>query len=377
MRYIRLTILFLFPVLFLANCSDPCDAPKAEIKLDLDYYAAIRNLAAKDCDPEVFAPIHPSVGLSLDIQEDLVFELTKYYEEEGNADALFACFPDHAPGDFQGLNDYLFEEVRFFFDVSYNILRSRFESFEESCVEPSMLPGRGGYSFQFLDTLQPVADQLVEIPGKFDILETMRYKDCGEALAMADSVLVGMSDSGAAVSFTGLFNREVMPNPNSPVIGESTVGDSAQINQVLSHPEMKGYLDQSGIEMLWTKADARIGGDKADAGLQLIAVKQRRSGDPIGTRILEAFVGGDDLKPAVRVGLNAAGAKELRELSERNQGRSLAMVLDGVIWQMAKVGQPLIDGRFELTGGLSKQQSQILAAVLLSGALEVPLLRLE
>lgn len=275
--------------------------------------------------------------------------------------------------DFPGVNEETENENSLVFDHSTNVLKNRFAGYEEMCF--SSKRNTESLHIEFVDSLKLEAMDLVTIPGLFDILETVNFGEVGELFTLADSVLADSSmigSGGERRSFLSLFNQDVMPNPQSPVIGESNVGDSTFINQVIRQPKIKSFLAAKKYELMWTKPDAVLGGNKKKAGLRLVVVKDHDPKEAIWRHIREAFVGGVEGQPAVRISLNAAGAMNLRKLTEENRTRSLAMVMDGVVWQLAKVREPLIEGRFELSGGLSKKQSLVLAAVLQGGALEVP-----
>lgn len=275
--------------------------------------------------------------------------------------------------DFSGMGNGAGDENSNVFDHSTNVLKNRFAGYEEMCF--SSEKNAGSFRLEFVDSLKPEATDLVTIPGLFDILETVNFGEVGELFSLADSVLADstmIGKVGNGRTFLSLFNPDVMPNPQSPVIGESNVGDSTLINQVIRHPKIKGFLAARKYALMWTKPDAVLGGNKKNAGLRLVVVKDHDPQKAIWRTIREAFVGGVEGQPAVRISLNAEGAMNLRKLTEENRTRNLAMAMDGVVWQLAKVQEPLIEGKFELSGGLSKKQSEVLAAVLQGGALEVP-----
>ena len=302
--------------------------------------------------------------------DEVAAEFVDQFEEldRGNQAVVFNCFTEANARDLFELKDYISDELGIHRDRSQVVLRRRFEAIEDICA--SIAPQRDvpAYKVGFAHAYDSIATELVTITGRFQVYETVPYSELSEYLSLCDTVMV---KEGIEGSFVGLFNPDVMPNPRSPVVGESTPRDSARINRILEHPLLSN-AEKNGIKMMWTKADARVGGDKKDAGLQLVATKTTNRKD-MGDNIMDAFVGGEDDRPAVRISLNAYGARVLRDLSEDNNGKYLAMAVDGVIWQLAKVSEPLIQGKFELSGGLSKTQSEILATVLKSGRLTAPL----
>ena len=369
----RSTYIFLGLLTILSSfvgCSDPCDVPRIEIQVEVDYVYGLEDLLDRFCKSSVDnwgQAIQDSKGKwPNEVAADFVAQFEEL--DRGNQAVILGCFPQSNAKDLIELTEYLTEEFEILRDRSQTVLRRRFEAFEDICASIAPQKDAPAYKVGFAHAYDSIATELVTIPGRFQVYETVPYSELGNFLSLCDTVMAQDSMEG---SFVGLFNPDVMPNPRSPVVGESTVEDSARINRILEH-RLVANSELTGIKMMWTKADARVGGDKKDAGLQLVATKYTQR-DDMGDYIMDAFVGGEDDRPAVRISLNAMGARILRQLSEENNGRSLAMVVDGVIWQLAKVNEPLIQGRFELSGGLSKPQSEILAAVLKSGKLSAPL----
>ncbi len=384
MKYYLFFASCLFISLSFWGCSDPCEGAKTEMTVDLDQAVFLKQLAGENLNPG-FIRVVDSISNSVKpYNQSLLFDLIEFYETgggQGGSDELFSCFPIQEDGDssglqsgdFSGLQGFLVSASDDSFRIMAEILKRRFEGYENMCATHEIQ--KDGFHLTFTDSLRSVGEKLISTRGYFEILETANYAQLEDVFQLADTLLSGLDTSAtgqSSLSFRGLFNPDVLPNPQSPVIGESTVADSGKITQIIFHPKMQSLLEVKQLDLLWTKADARIGGDKKDAGLQLIAVKRSKEGQNMGLRIREAFVGGIEGKPAVRISLDAAGAMELRSLTESNRKRSLAMVLDDVVWQLAKVNEPLIEGKFELTGGLSEEQSKIMAAVLNSGALPVP-----
>ncbi len=357
----------------LCGCGKFCSGPKIEMTVGLDQTVFLKQLAGENLNPGFIRTID-SIANSVDPHnKSLLLDLIDYYEERaGGKDTgeLFSCFPGQKNGDFTALKEFFVSKYRDSFRTASDILKSRFLEYENMCVVYEVKEER--IHIQFTDSLRQVSETLISIPGYFQILETVTLSELEEVFQLADTVL-SVSDTSIGgklvlISFRELFNPEVLPNPQSPIIGRTTPEDSGMIASVIRNPKMQTILDNENIDLIWTKSD----GQNVDTSLQLIAVKRNTKSPSIGVRVREAFVGGIEGKPAVRISLDAAGAIELRTLTERNLGRNLAVVLDGVVWQLAKISESIIDGKFELTGGLSEKQSKILAAVLNSGPLPLP-----
>lgn len=82
--------------------------------------------------------------------------------------------------------------------------------------------------------------------------------------------------------------------------------------------------------------------------------------------------------PQVEVSFDAEGARRLRELTERNVGRRLAILLDGVIASTPVIRGPITGGKSIITLGASNRdallrEAQDLVAVFRTGSMPAPL----
>ena len=82
-------------------------------------------------------------------------------------------------------------------------------------------------------------------------------------------------------------------------------------------------------------------------------------------------------EPYVSVELNKAGAKTFGELTEKNVGRRLAIVLDGNVHSAPVIRERIPSGQAQITGGFTTEEATDLAIVLRAGALPAPVTILE
>lgn len=274
------------------RCTDPCDIGKTEIVVDIDQVAFLEQLSGENLDPNLVRVADSLANLDSSYNQTLLFDLIEFYKEGGREpDELFSSFPSQEMGDFSALEGFWVAGSDDAFRYATKVLERRFTAYENMCATSSM--EKDGLHIWFADSLSRVGDELRKIPGHFDILEAANYDQWNDFFDRADSIMTSMDTSGGtSVSFRGMFNPDVMPDPSSPVIGESTVADSGKIGAFLRHPEIRKLLEAKGADLLWTKADAMVGGNVREAGLQLVGVKRNTSDNHIGINIREAFVGG-------------------------------------------------------------------------------------
>lgn len=76
---------------------------------------------------------------------------------------------------------------------------------------------------------------------------------------------------------------------------------------------------------------------------------------------------------AVTMSFNTSGTKVWGEVTSRNIGKPIAIVLDGTVQSAPSIRNAILDGNSEITGSFTADEARRLAAVLESGALPVEL----
>ncbi len=95
--------------------------------------------------------------------------------------------------------------------------------------------------------------------------------------------------------------------------------------------------------------------------------------DMVGNRITDARLGYDQTgRPAVDFKLDSEGGREFRDLTRRNVGRSIAIIMDGHVVSSPRI-QEEIAGRGGNITGMQQQEAVKISALLRSGALQAPL----
>lgn len=98
----------------------------------------------------------------------------------------------------------------------------------------------------------------------------------------------------------------------------------------------------------------------------------------------EAAVSGKDLADAqmgfdsmgfgyVSIKFNAEGSKKFADVTNKNVGKQLAIVLDGIVKSAPVIKEPILTGDAQITGDFSANDASDLALILRSGALPCPL----
>ncbi|MFA6703580.1 MAG: protein translocase subunit SecDF [Bacteroidales bacterium] len=159
-----------------------------------------------------------------------------------------------------------------------------------------------------------------------------------------------------------------------PVIGRAHYKDTAKVNAYLRLPQIKAILPAELVPMWTVKSDPQ---DKSGTIFDLIAIKNstRDGKAPLdGSVITDANTayqtsGGS---PDVEMSMNPEGARTWARLTADNLQRSVAIVLDGMVYSYPTVQTEITGGRSQITGNFTVEEAQDLANVLKSGKLPAP-----
>ena len=155
-----------------------------------------------------------------------------------------------------------------------------------------------------------------------------------------------------------------------PVLGTAMFYDTSKINAYLNLPEVRAVLPP---DMFFTWTANAI--DEKEQVYQLIALKITTLDNKArldGTFVTNARV---DVSPLgereVTLNMNNEGAKIWERMTEDNIDKSIAIVLDGLIYSYPTVNSKISGGRSSIIGGFTSNEAQDLANILNSGKLDV------
>lgn len=159
-----------------------------------------------------------------------------------------------------------------------------------------------------------------------------------------------------------------------PLVGVCQVKDTAKINDYLSRKQVKALFPRD-LKLLWhvkpySDSEGRM-------MIQLIAIKMsKRDGKaPLeGDVVVDARQDYSQFgaKPEVEMVMNAEGANAWAKLTEKNKGKSVAIVLDDYVYSFPTVQDKITGGRSSITGNFTINEAKDLANILKAGKLPAP-----
>lgn len=181
-------------------------------------------------------------------------------------------------------------------------------------------------------------------------------------VASAEAEATQVSDQHPLLSLLQLQNM-------GPAVGVARAVDMNAIDSMLNIPQVKEVLPRQ-LQLKWS-AKEQVEGSKIYV---LYAIKQTRrdgsaalSGDVITTAESTIINQHGRQDPGVSMSMNAEGAKEWARLTKENVGRSIAIVLDDVVYSAPNVNGEIPNGQSQISGNFTVDEANDLANTLKSG----------
>lgn len=174
------------------------------------------------------------------------------------------------------------------------------------------------------------------------------------------------------------------PKTGQPVypsfIARSMLKDTATVNAYLANPVVRNKFPQD-LKFLWGKQQFDENG-KAYPFLELYAIKTIPGTEKArieGSVIEQATQDFDPItsQVVVEMSMNKQGTKAWADMTTKNVGKPIAIVLDDIVYSAPNVEEPITGGQSRITMGSSKgnqsiTEAQDLANILKSGKLDAP-----
>jgi preprotein translocase subunit SecD len=163
-----------------------------------------------------------------------------------------------------------------------------------------------------------------------------------------------------------------LPGVQDPQRAKELIGRTAQLEfKLVAQGPQAGTPDKPGpgVQVLYGRGE---GGRRS---AYLVERRTLLTGDAL----TDARVGPGDLTEGMVVyfEFDARGAKQFGEITTKNVGRQLAIILDGKVESAPSIREPITGGRGQITGRFDFAEAQDLANVLRNGALPAPLTLME
>lgn len=357
---------------------------------------------------------------------DLFYEAYQEIDPNAKLAAVFSTFDLKDRISLKSTNEevmsVLRDEVRANVDNAFNVLRTRIDRF--GVVQPNIqrletngrilieLPGvkepervrkllQGSASLEFWETynlteIYPALEQANAV-----LREYFQQNDSTEAPAPAETTAAADDETVPADSIAArlakmqtaaqdsiemvqrfekenpLFSKLMINQSQGQLIPSAAVGmvssrDTAAVASYLRMKQVQEVLPRD-LSFRWTVKPV----DERGVYYQLVAIKvtNRDGSAPLGGNVItdaRSELSQLSSSSTVSMTMNPEGAKTWARLTKDNIGRSIAIVLDGMVYSFPNVNQEITGGRSEISGDFTPEEANDLANVLRSGKMPAP-----
>ncbi|MBR5899557.1 MAG: protein translocase subunit SecD [Muribaculaceae bacterium] len=256
-----------------------------------------------------------------------------------------------------------------------NVLRSRIDQFGVVSPNIQVLQGKDG---QILLELPGVKEhervrQLLQRSANLEFYETYRLEEIAGALSQLDNKLAADTTD----AFNGFWAYFIQGGAQgTPNVGLATAPNKNRIDEILNSAAAKQILP-SNLKLAWevkpqtAQFTDTVSNKQKNIDLySLIALKTANGGKAAldGSCVIAASADYDNLQGnVVSMKMDSDGAKQWARVTGNNIGRSIAIVLDGMVYSYPNVNNAIEGGSSQITGRFSIEEAQDLANILKSG----------
>ena len=289
-------------------------------------------------------------------------------------------------------------------DAAINVLKTRIDRFGVVAPNVQRIEGQGRILVELPGVTEPQrVRELLQRSANLQFWRTYTYDEIASDLVDANNRLTAMAngndltpadttvnaaDSTATVAdstavqkpATGgvenvLFSKLNVTNRGT-IVGYARRADLDKIDEMLEEAQKQKVIRED-LMLLWGNSpikDPQTG--KETDIYELYAIRGNRNALPdLGGEVVTSARSEvrNDLgqnRPVVTMTMNDEGARKWARLTGDNIGRSIAIVLDGVVYSAPNVNSEITGGRSEISGHFTVDETTDLANVLNSGRME-------
>ncbi|MBX3101185.1 MAG: protein translocase subunit SecDF [Bacteroidetes bacterium] len=168
----------------------------------------------------------------------------------------------------------------------------------------------------------------------------------------------------------GLLAQPQSPGKNSPLMGYAKEADTSKVNAMLRSDVAKGILPEGQIRFAWT---AKMRSETQMYELVALKVNPENEAPITGDAINDTRSGQDENNQyMVTMNMNSDGTKKWRQMTTEYLNKSIAVVLDGLVYTYPVVQSVIANGSSQITGNFTPEEATDLANILKAGKLPAP-----
>ena len=166
---------------------------------------------------------------------------------------------------------------------------------------------------------------------------------------------------------------QTIPGNALSLVGYASVRDTAAINKII-YSQLAKQIFPSDLKLLWGAKPAEGLNKKNVFELYALKVTTADGRAPLEGDVVTFAKDEFDQhgRPQVSMTMNSEGAREWAALTKANQGKAIAIVLDGVVYSAPNVKGEITGGQSVISGNFTIEDTKDLANTLKSGRMPAP-----
>ena len=199
--------------------------------------------------------------------------------------------------------------------------------------------------------------------------------DSTKAVAKTDAKAEEKKAADLAAKEHPLLTKLSVNGDAGCIVGMANVADTAVINSYI-HSDLAKMILPADVKLLWSaKPSDRIPNNKRIYELYCLRMTGSDNRAPLEGDVIESAK--DDFdhfngKPVVTMQMNEDGAREWANLTKKNVGKPVAIVLDNLVYSAPNVNQEITGGNSQISGSFTVEDTKDLANTLKSGRMKAP-----
>jgi len=157
------------------------------------------------------------------------------------------------------------------------------------------------------------------------------------------------------------------------VVGYALARDTAEVNNMINSEYAQGIFPED-LSLKWGVKPSEMSTKAEIFELYAIRLTGRNGKAPLeGEVVTDAKADFDQFgRPAVSMSMNTDGARTWAQLTKKNVGHAIAIVLDNLVYSAPNVQNEITGGNSSITGNFTTEDTKDLANVLNSGKMPAP-----
>lgn len=387
------------------------------VTMDIALDGLIKGLANNAKDPQIVKAIDEANRLKLTSDQNYITLFGEAFKKVNAGSRLAPHFANannklsSTASDNQVIT-FINEQANGAMAQTYQVLRKRIDKFGVAQPTISLDETKGIITVELAGASDPErVRKYLQSTANLQFWEIYTLEQIAGSLQAADKTLEGYLAGGNKVDSLGniipdttssakvdstkmnplfqkLFPAQPQPDPQTGrvsyynFIGTSRLQDTGVVNSYLSIPAVRNNFP-GNVKFLWGKQERNANGTLIPQ-LNLYAIKTipgKEGAELEGNAIEDAKQEFDQVTNEVTVtmAMTPAGSTTWARMTEKNIGKSIAIVLDDIVYTAPNVQQKIDGGNSRITMGRATQnrnlvieEAQDLANILKAGKLEAP-----